>query len=62
VLPYVTLAAWCLLLLALPLLYHDDFRTGSAAFWLWTALMVVLLGLAGHALSRALPAARRSRL
>jgi hypothetical protein len=62
VLPYVTLAAWCLLLLALPLLYSADVHTGTTAFWLWTAGMVVLLALALHALSRALPAARRSRL
>jgi hypothetical protein len=62
VLPYVTLAAWCLLLLALPLLHPADVHTGTTAFWLWTAGMVVLLALALHALSRALPAARRSRL
>jgi hypothetical protein len=62
VLPYVTLAAWCVLLLALPLLHPGDVDTGTTAFWLWTAGMVVLLALAAHALSRALPAARRSRL
>jgi hypothetical protein len=62
VLPYVTLAAWCVLLLALPLLHPDDVHTGTTSFWLWTAGMVVLLALALHALSRALPAARRSRL
>jgi hypothetical protein len=62
VIPYATLAAWCLLLLALPLQHGADVNTGGTAFWLWTAAMVVLLALAAHALSRALPAARRSRL
>jgi hypothetical protein len=62
VLPYATLAAWCLLLLALPLQHSADVHTSGTAFWLWTAAMVVLLALAVHALSRALPAARRSRL
>jgi hypothetical protein len=60
--PYATLAAWCLLLLALPLLHPDDVATGGTPFALWTALMVVLLALSGFALSRALPAAQRSRL
>jgi hypothetical protein len=62
VIPYATLAAWCLLLLALPLQHGTDVQTGGSAFWLWTAGMVVLLALAGHALTRALPAARRSHL
>jgi hypothetical protein len=62
VIPYATLAAWCLLLLALPLQHGADVDTGTTAFWIWTAGMVVLLALALHALSRALPAARRSRL
>jgi hypothetical protein len=62
VIPYATLAAWCVLLLALPLQHGADVDTGRTAFWLWTAGMVVLLALAVHALSRALPAARRSRL
>jgi hypothetical protein len=62
VIPYATLAAWCVLLLALPLQHGADVHTGATAFWLWTAGMVVLLALAAHALSRALPAARHSRL
>jgi hypothetical protein len=62
VIPYATLAAWCLLLLALPLQHGADVNTGGTAFWLWTAAMVVLLALAAHALFRALPAARRSHL
>ena len=60
--PYATLAAWCVLLLALPLLHPADVATGGTAFPLWTALMVVLLALAGLALSRALPATRGLRL
>ncbi len=60
--PYATLAAWCVLLLALPLLHPADVATGDTAFALWVALMVALLALSGFALSRALPAAQRSRL
>jgi hypothetical protein len=60
--PYATLAAWSLLLLALPWLHHGDIAHSGAAYWIWTAGMVVLLALAGLALSRALPAVRRSRL
>jgi hypothetical protein len=60
--PYATLAAWCVLLLALPLLHPADVATGGTAFALWAALMAVLLGLSGFALSRALPAARAARL
>jgi hypothetical protein len=60
--PYATLAAWSVLLLALPLLHPADVARSGSAFWIWTAGMVVLLALAGFALSRALPAARRSRL
>ena len=60
--PYATLAAWCVLLLALPLLHPADVDTGGTAFALWTALMVVLLALSAFALTRALPAAQRSRL
>ena len=60
--PYATLAAWSLLLLALPWLHPDDVARSGSAYWIWTAGMVVLLALAGLALSRALPAVRRSRL
>ena len=48
---YATLAAWCLLLLALPLLHPDDVNGGYFAVWL--ALMLVLLALAAFALVRA---------
>src|ERR687887_36879 len=56
VIPYATLAAWCLLLLALPLEHSGDVDTGATAFWPWMAVMVVLLALALHALSRSPPA------
>jgi hypothetical protein len=60
--PYATLAAWCVLLLALPLLHPADVVTDGTAFALWVAGMVALLALSGFALSRALPAARAARL
>jgi hypothetical protein len=60
--PYATLAAWCVLLLALPLLHRGDVATGGTAFALWLAMMLVLLALSIFALTRALPAAQRSRL
>jgi hypothetical protein len=50
---YATLAAWSVLLLALPLLYPSDV-TGAGP---WIALMVVLLGLSVYALR----VARRDR-
>ena len=53
--PYATLAAWSLLLLALPVLHPDDVSGGG----LWIALMVVLLGLSALALNVALPDRRR---
>ena len=58
VIPYGTLAAWCLLLLALPLLHPDDVDTGGSAFAIWLAGMLVLLALAGLALARSLPRLR----
>ena len=49
--PYATLAAWSVLLIALPILYPDDVSGAG----LWLALMVVLLGLSALALRVALP-------
>jgi hypothetical protein len=43
---YATLAAWSLLLLALPLLYPSDVTAAGP----WIALMLVLLGLSAYAL------------
>jgi hypothetical protein len=60
--PYATLASWCLLLLALPLLHSGDVHTGGTSFASWVAGMVALLALSAFALTRALPAAQRSRL
>jgi hypothetical protein len=60
VIPYATLAAWCLLLLALPWL-HDVARSGTD-FTLWLIGMLVLLALSALALARSLPALRREGL
>ena len=51
IIPYATLAAWCVLLLALPLLRSDDVDAGAA----WIALMLALLALSAYALRVALP-------
>jgi hypothetical protein len=58
--PFATLAAWCVLLLLLPLL-HDVSRSG-ADFTIWLIGMLVLLALAVFALARSLPAVRREGL
>ncbi len=50
--PYATLASWCVLLLLLPLLHPDDVSGAG----LWVAGMLALLALAGYALRIALPA------
>jgi hypothetical protein len=57
VIPYATLLAWTVLLLALPLLHTDQVNTGS---WLdaWVAMQIALLVLAAYALMRALPIMR----
>jgi hypothetical protein len=55
IIPYVTLAAWCLLLLALPLLHAGDVTRSGGEFVAWVAVMVALLALAVLALSRSLP-------
>jgi hypothetical protein len=51
IIPYATLAAWCVLLLVLPVLRPDDVSGAGA----WIALMVVLLALATYALRVSLP-------
>ena len=50
--PYATLASWCVLLLLLPVLHPDDVSGAG----LWIAGMLGLLALAAYALSIALPA------
>ena len=56
--PYATLAVWCVLLLALPLLHPDDV-SGTGVY---VAGMLLLLALAVLALVRAVPAVRREGL
>ena len=51
IIAYATLAAWSVLLLALPLLHPDNVSSGGP----WIALMFVLLGLSAYALRLALP-------
>jgi hypothetical protein len=58
VIPYATLAAWCVLLLLLPLLNANDVDTGGGEFVAWLVLMFALLALAGLALARSLPRLR----
>jgi hypothetical protein len=55
IIPYATLAAWSVLLLALPLLYPDDVEGAG----LWIAVMLALLALAAYALRVALPERER---
>jgi hypothetical protein len=57
IIPFATLAAWAVLLLALPLLYPDDVNGAG----LWIALMLALLGLSAFALRVALPDRRGLR-
>ena len=45
--PYVTVVAWCVLLLLLPLLYSSSLRLEAALLWPWVALHVALLLFAG---------------
>jgi hypothetical protein len=59
VIPYATLLAWCVLLLALPLLH--DFSRSGADFTIWLIGMLLLLALAAFTLARSLPALRRER-
>ena len=53
--PYATLACWCVLLLALPLLHPDDVSGAGT----WIAGMLALLALSLYALSLALPARKQ---
>jgi hypothetical protein len=55
IIPYATLAAWSVLLLALPLLHPDDV-SGAGVY---IAGMLVLLALSAYALTVALPERRR---
>ena len=62
VIPYATLGAWCLLLLALPLLHTDDVDRSGGEFSGWLIVMFALLALAALALARSLPAVRNQGL
>lgn len=53
--PYATLACWCVLLLLLPVLHPDDV-SGAAT---WIAGMVVLLALAAYGLLVSLPSRKQ---
>jgi hypothetical protein len=59
IIPYATLLAWSLLLLALPVLHAGDLNGGALAPW--TAMMVALAALAAYALAVAVPLARQAR-
>jgi hypothetical protein len=54
--PYATLLAWSLLLLALPVLHAGDLAGGPLAPWV--ALQLVLVAVAAYALATAIPLAR----
>ena len=58
VIPYATLLAWGLLLLALPLLHDSDIVRAGVERSVWMATSGVLVLLSGFALSRAVPAVR----
>jgi len=52
VIPYATLATWCVALLALPALHSGDVTGSDAALVAYLAVMAVLLALAVYGLSR----------
>ena len=58
VIPYATLLAWSVLLLALPLLHDADIARDGVERTVWMAVMVALGLLSILALFRAVPAAR----
>jgi len=61
VIPYATLAAWSVLVLAVALLHHGDVADGASASAPWAVVMGLLVALAVYALATAVPAMRRSR-
>jgi len=56
--PYATLGAWSVLLLALPAVYADDLADRPAATATWVVMHAVLLVLTASALRRSIPAMR----
>lgn len=61
VIPYVTLLAWTLLLLALPMVHRGDLDGEATALGLWFAVQLGLLALSAYALIVAVPLARRAQ-
>jgi hypothetical protein len=59
IIPYATLLAWSVLLLALALLHGDDITRTGAPLLLWIGGQVALAGLSCWALARAVPLMRR---
>ena len=59
VIPYATLGAWCLALLALPALHAGDLTRNGTPLDLYIAALVVLLALAALGVTRGSPAERR---
>ena len=51
--PYVTLGAWCLALLALPALHSSDLTRTGAPLLIYVAALTALLALAGLGVTRA---------
>jgi hypothetical protein len=58
VIPYATLLAWSVLLLALPLLHPGDGLGGPVELGVWLAVQCALVALAVYALAVAIPRAR----
>ena len=58
VIPYATLLAWSLLLLALPLLHAGDLAGGAVELGAWVAAQCALVALATYALAVAIPRTR----
>jgi hypothetical protein len=58
VIPYATLLAWSVLLLALPLLHPGDGLGGAVELGAWVAVQCALVALAAYALAVAIPASR----
>ncbi len=57
--PYATLAAWSMLLLAIPVFHTTE---SGAALWIYAVGMAALLALSAAALARAAPGLRAARL
>lgn len=56
--PYVTVGAWCALLLPLPALYPGSVNAGHEALWAWLALHSATLAVCAAALARSVASMR----